>query len=53
MWTGKWELVVKTNDETEVYEYETIEEAVEIQKGMEMALGNQLCWVCIRPQMMK
>lgn len=51
MWTGKWELVVVTVDGVETYEYSTLEETEEAQRGMKMVLGNQLLWVGIREQM--
>ena len=31
-----------------VYEYETEEQAREAEKGMKMALGNQIAWSCVR-----
>lgn len=47
----KYELVIiwaDQNDEKKVYEYDTEEQALEAEKGMKTALGNQIAWSCVR-----
>lgn len=52
--TGKYELVVRYDfGETEVYEFDTREEAERAEEGIDMACGNQLMWTCVRPQLVK
>ncbi len=49
----KYELVIvwaDPNDEKKVYEYDTEYQAEQAERGMRMALGNQIAWSCIRPQ---
>lgn len=47
---GEWELVVIwESDETDIYEYETREEAERGMTQMKMALGNQIEWCGVRP----
>ena len=33
-----------------IYTYDSEEEAEQAQKGMRMALGNQIAWSCVRPK---
>lgn len=52
MFTGKYELVVIwENGDKDVYAYKTEEEAEEKAKGMKTALGDQISWYCVRPQL--
>ena len=46
---GKWELVIVWDDDsTDVYEYETENEAKYACDGMKMAFGNQIAWCGVR-----
>ena len=51
--TGKYEFVVIwENGDKDVYSgYYTAEEAEEKAEGMKTALGDQISWYCVRPQM--
>lgn len=52
MRTGKFELVIIwSNGDKEIWEYQTEEEAKEAEEGMHVAVGNQISWSCVRPQM--
>lgn len=54
MKTGKWELVIVwATDETDVYEYDTEQEAKNAGDGMWTALGNQIAWRGVREQIVK
>ena len=54
MRTGKWELVIVwATDETDVYVYDTHEEAERAGYAMWSALGNQVAWRGVREQMSK
>ena len=54
MRTGNYELVVVWHGgDASVYEYATEEEARDGGESMKMALGNQVCWWGVRPQMVK
>lgn len=37
--------------EKKVYEYETEDDAREAERGMKIALGNQIEWSCVRPKL--
>lgn len=37
--------------DTVVYEYSSEEDAKSAEKGMRMALGNQIAWSCVRPKL--
>lgn len=51
METGKYELVVVWTDGTkDVYEYATEEDAQTHGDGMKIALGGQIAWYGVRPQ---
>lgn len=45
-----YELVViwDDNGDTDIYEYETEDEAIRASEGMKVALGNQLRWAGVR-----
>ena len=46
-----FELVVTWwNGETNIYTYDTKEEAEASMEGMHMAFGNQIMYACIRPK---
>ena len=46
-----FELVIVWADGlTDVYEYETREQAETARRGMERALGYQIAWACTRPK---
>lgn len=52
MRTGKFELVIIwSNGDKEIWEYQMEEEAKEVEEGMYVAVGNQISWSCVRPQM--
>lgn len=48
----KWELVVvwAYPEETSVWAYDSEDDALQAQRGMMMANGNQISWSCVRPQ---
>lgn len=49
--TGKYELVIVwSNGDKDIYEYDTKEKATSAGDGMKMALGNQIEWYGVRPQ---
>lgn len=51
MFTGKHELVVVWQDgSTDVYTYDTEEQATEGGVNMTLALGKQIAWCGVRPQ---
>lgn len=51
MLTGKTELVVIwENGEKDIWLYEDAAEAYKAGKGMKTALGGQITWYCVRPQ---
>ena len=50
--TGKWELVVVwSNGDKDIYEYDTEAQAEKAGRGMKMGNGNQIEWYGTRPQM--
>ena len=52
--TGKFELILTYDDfSTDMYEYDTREDAERAGEGVEMACGGQLRWWCVRPQLVK
>ena len=54
MRTGRWELVIVwETGETQVYEYETEQDADRGAQNMLMAFGNQIQWTGCRPQYYK
>lgn len=49
----KFELVIvwaDPRDEKAVYEYSSQESAEQAERGMRVALGNQIAWSCVRPK---
>jgi hypothetical protein len=54
MFTGKHELVVVWQDgSTDVYTYDTEEQATEGGVNMTLALGKQIAWYGVRSQIRK
>ena len=37
--------------ERKIYEYSSEEDALDAEKGMKIALGNQIAWSCVRPKL--
>ena len=48
----KYELVIiwAYPEEKAVYEYDSEEQAEQAERGMKVALGNQIAWSCVRPK---
>ena len=52
MKTGRYELVIEwANGDRDVYTYDTKDQAEKSQFGMRMALGDQIGWIGIRPEL--
>lgn len=50
----KYELVIiwaAPDNSKVIYEYGSQEDAEKAERGMRMALGNQIAWSCVRPKL--
>ena len=44
-------VVIWQTGEKEIFEYKSKEKAESAMKGMKMALGNQISWMCVREKL--